>query len=290
VKVGVIGASGLVGEAVRELLNARGHQWVGFSRSPAGREGEWRSLDDGLQGLDAIVNLAGESIAQRWNEGNKQRFHQSRVGVTSQLVETIAKMPSEARPQVLLNASAVGYYGDQGEQILTESSPLGTGYLAELCEEWERVATPVQELGVRLVFGRIGVVLGAKSDAWTRMKTAFSLGAGGRLGTGKQYWPWVHVRDVAGGILFALENESIVGPLNLVSPAPVTNSDFTQALGNALHRPTLFPVPAFGLHLVLGGFAEALLASYRVEPKALLDADYDFEFDSLSETFEELLQ
>ena len=143
---------------------------------------------------------------------------------------------------------------------------------------------------MRLVLGRVGVVLGTEADAWKQMKTVFRLGGGGRLGDGKQYWPWVHLRDVAGGIVFSLENESLSGPVNLVGPGPQTNSDFTKALGKALRRPTILPAPSFALNLVLGGFAEALLASYRVEPQALLEAGYRFEFDSLEKTFEDLSQ
>lgn len=287
--VGIIGASGLVGGAVCSALEKAGHRWVGFSRSPEGRDGQWRTLEEGFSGLDALVNLAGESIDKRWSEENKQRFHQSRVGVTEELVAQVAAMPAEERPRVLVNASAVGYYGDQGETVLDESSPAGTGYLAELCQEWEAAAEKVSTCGVRVVFGRIGVVLGPEASAWKRMKLVFSLGGGGRIGPGSQYWPIVHLEDVAGGIVHALETETISGPLNLVGLTTVTNATFTEALARVLHRPAFLPAPAFALKLVLGGFAEALLASYRVEPEVLKKSGYSFSHPDLSELLQSLL-
>lgn len=288
--VGIIGASGLVGGAVRQLLEEKGHQWVGFSRTPEGREGSWRSLDEGFAGLDAVVNVAGDPINKRWNEENKKRFYQSRVGVTERAVAEIAKLPQEERPKVLFNVSGVSCYGDKGDQILTEQSPLGIGYLSELCEQWEGAAQPVKELGVRLVIGRLGVVLGKKADAWKQMKLVFQMGGGGKLGSGKQYWPWIHLRDVAGGIVFSLENEAVAGVVNLVGPNPVTNAEFTQVLAKSLNRPAIIPVPAFGLKLVLGGFAEALLASCRVIPQALDQAGYRHQFTELEATFADLLK
>ena len=170
VKVGVVGASGLVGGALCSLLEKNGYQWVGFSRSPKGRSGEWRSMDEGFVGLDAVVNLAGESIATRWTEENKRRFEESRVGVTGEIVAEFRKLSEGERPQVLVNASAVGYYGDHGGDCLTEASPNGSGYLAELCERWEAAAEKAEGLGIRVVYGRIGVVLAKESEAWRRMK------------------------------------------------------------------------------------------------------------------------
>lgn len=287
-KVGVIGASGLVGGAVLTALVEAGHTWVGFSRSPQGREGDWRSLDDGFSGLDAIVNVAGDSIDKRWTDENKKRFHQSRVGVTEDIVKHIKALPEGDRPSVFLNASAVGFYGDQADKVLTESSPQGEGYLSELCEEWEAAAVKVESEGVRVVLGRIGVVLGSEALAWKRMKPVFLLGGGGRLGTGRQYWPMVHLKDVAGGIVHALQTESIHGPLNLVSPATVTNAEFTKTLASVLSRPALIPVPAFALRLVFGGFAEALLASYRVEPSLLEESGYLFLYPDLEKLLSSL--
>ena len=183
-KVGIVGASGLVGSAVRAALEEGGHQWVGFSRSPEGRSGDWRKLSDGFSGLDAVVNVAGDAIDKRWTDENKKRFHQSRVGVTSDIVDLLAAMPPEERPKTLINASAVGYYGDQGEAVLTESSPQGEGYLAELCEEWEAAAVKAEDLQVRVVLGRIGVVLGKEALAWKRMKPIFPTGRRREAGIG----------------------------------------------------------------------------------------------------------
>jgi uncharacterized protein (TIGR01777 family) len=288
VKVGIIGASGLVGGAICSALEKAGHSWIGFSRSPKGREGEWRALEDGFAGLDAVVNVAGDSIDKRWTDENKKKFYQSRVGVTDQVVAQLARLAPAERPRVFVNASAVGYYGDQGDRVLDESSPAGTGYLAELCEQWEEAAWKAEELEVRVVCGRIGVVLGSEASAWQRMKLIFSLGAGGRLGSGEQYWPLVHLEDVAGGVLHALEKDTISGPLNLVSECTVTNAEFTKILGSVLRRPTILPAPAFALKLVLGGFAEALLASYRAQPGVLKKTGYQFRYPDLRGLLESL--
>ncbi|MGJ8723120.1 MAG: TIGR01777 family oxidoreductase [Roseibacillus sp.] len=279
--VGVVGASGLVGGAVLAALKEAGHSWVGFSRRPEGRAGDWRSLSDGFLGLDAIVNVAGDAIDKRWNEENKKRFHQSRVGVTSEIVNALAAMSKEERPEVLLNASAVGFYGDQGDLILTEDSPQGEGYLSELCGEWEAAAIKGEEAGVRVVLGRIGVVLGKEALAWKRMKPIFLLGGGGKLGAGEQFWPVVHLDDVAGGIVHALEEKSIRGPLNLVGTTTVKNAEFTKTLGSVLNRPAILPVPAFALKIVFGGFAQALLASHRVKAGVLEETGYRFKHPDL---------
>ncbi|MDP0491892.1 MAG: TIGR01777 family oxidoreductase [Verrucomicrobiota bacterium JB023] len=287
-RIGIVGASGLVGTELRALLEEMGHSWIGFSRSPEGREGEWRKLEDGFAGLDAVVNVAGESVAQRWTEENKKKFHASRVGVTRKVVDGLRSLPEGERPGVLVNASAVGYYGSRGEEELTEEKDAGDDYLARLCIEWEGAAKEAEALGVRVVCGRIGVVLGQGADAWKRMRIIFNLGAGGRLGSGKQFWPWVHIRDVVGGIAHALETGDVSGPLNLTGPNPVTNAEFTKVLGSALGRPAVLPVPPFALKIALGDFAEALLASYRVLPKKLEETGYQFRFSSLSEALLDL--
>ena len=289
VKVGVIGASGLVGGAVRAALESAGHDWVGFSRKPEGRAGDWRELSDGFAGLEAVVNVAGDSIDKRWTDENKKKFHESRVGVTRTIVHLMAAMAPEERPKTLLNASAVGYYGDQGDTILTEVSPQGEGYLAELCEEWEAAAVKAEDSQVRVVLGRIGVVLGKEADAWKKMKPIFQLGGGGKLGSGEQYWPVVHLDDVAGGIVHALETEAINGAMNLVGKTPVTNKEFTKTLGSVLGRPAKIPVPAFALKLAFGGFAEALLASHRVLPGVLEGNGYEHKYSDLRALLEALV-
>lgn len=286
--VGVVGASGLVGSALRAALKEAGHQWVGFSRSPKGRDGDWRLIEEGFSGLDAVVNVAGDSIDKRWTEENKRRFHQSRIGVTEEVVRLLDPLPESERPAVLLNASAVGYYGDQGDAVLTEASPVGGGYLAGLCEEWEAAAMKAEGLGVRVVLGRIGVVLGSEALAWKKMKPLFQLGGGGRLGSGRQFWPVVHLDDAAGGIIHALETESIKGPMNLVGTTTVTNAEFTQTLASVLNRPAFLPVPEFALKLVFGEFASALLESYRAEAGVLKVSGYRFQHPELRGLFESL--
>ncbi len=283
-----MGASGLVGQALCSELQASGHQWTGFSRNPTGRSGQWRHLSEGFAGLSALVNLAGDPIDKRWTDENKIRFHQSRVGVTQDIVALLKKSAPESRPQTFLNASAVGFYGSQEDNLLTEDSPAGQDYLATLCHEWEAAAEKAESLGVRVLYGRIGVVLGSQASSWKRMKLIFSLGAGGRLGSGQQYWPIVHLEDVVGGIIHALESPAIRGPVNLVGPTTVTNADFTRALGATLNRPTLIPTPGFALKLVLGGFSEALLASYRVSPTVLAKTGYQFRHRELGALLESL--
>ena len=282
-KVGIVGASGLVGTALCELLAKEGHTWVGYSRKPKGKKGEWCSLEEGFAGLDAIVNLAGESVAQRWTEAKRAEFYRSRVDLTKSVVAGIEKLPEGERPEILFNASAVGYYGDQGTQVLIEDSPAGTGFLAELCVAWEEAACEAESLGVRVCLGRSGVVLSKKSEAWKKMRRVFGLGLGGRLGSGEQYWPVVHVDDVAGGILHALTDKEISGAVNLVGATPVTNQVFTEEVGKTLKRPTLFPAPAFGLQLILGDFSQALLDSYRVMPAELEHRGYEFRYQNLTD-------
>ena len=277
-----------MGSAVRAALEAGGHQWVGFSRSPEGRAGEWRSMADGFSGLDAVVNVAGDAIDKRWTDENKKRFHESRVGVTEKIVDSLARMPSEERPKTLLNASGISYYGDQGDSILTEDSPQGEGYLAGLCEDWEGAAMKAEDFEVRVVIGRIGLVLGKEAPAWKKMKPIFQLGGGGKLGSGEQFWPAVHVDDVAGGVVHALGTEVIRGAMNLVGKTTVTNAEFTKALASVLNRPAVLPVPAFALKLVFGEFAEELLASHRVQPGVLEQTGYHFKHPELRGLLESL--
>jgi uncharacterized protein (TIGR01777 family) len=234
------------------------------------------------------VNVAGDAIDKRWTEENKKGFHASRVGVTDQVVAAIAALPETERPKVLVNASAVGYYGDRSDEVLDEASAAGEGYLAQLCEEWEGAAVAAEALGVRVVQGRIGVVLGKEAEAWKRMKTIFQLGGGGKLGDGQQFWPWVHLADVAGGMVHALESEELSGAMNLTGPEPLRNIEFTKKLAAALHRPAILPVPGFALRIVFGGFASALLASQRVRPGVLLESGYDFRFTELRTALEDL--
>ena len=287
-KIGVIGASGFIGKAFCKQAQENGHEVIGYSRSQKGASDgiEWRVFDKSpnLDGLDAIVNYAGESVAQRWTEAKKVQFHKSRVGVTEIIVNQIKEMPADKRPKVLVNSSAVGYYGDCADTKLDEGSPLGPGYLAELCQKWEQAAYEAEALGVRVVIGRIGIVIGEGGAAWEQMKTAFKLGAGGNLSTGKQWMPWVHVDDVAGASLYACETESIKGAVNFVSPEPCRNSEFTQVLAKSLNRPAFIPAPKFALKLLFGEFGTHLLDSYRVYPAVLEREGYNFQHPKLKES------
>lgn len=287
-RVGVIGASGWLGSHLCETLIERGWKVTGFSRSERlSDKMEWRIWDGNgpidLEGLDAVVNLAGESIDQRWTDKLKVEFRRSRVDVTDHLSKAI----TDSEVKVFLNASAIGIYGDRGEKKLPESTPAGEGYLADLCRDWEE-AVQVPD-PVRVVLLRTGVVLGKGGGAWARMRPIFKWGIGGRLGNGRQWMPWIHLKDEIGVIVFCLENE-VAGPVNLVAPGGVTNAAFTKAVGQAMKRPVIFPAPAFALKLILGDFAkEGLLASTRVVPEVLLEERYQFKYPTISEALVDLV-
>jgi uncharacterized protein (TIGR01777 family) len=283
-RVGVTGASGLIGRALSAALAAKGHTVRPFVRgSAAVREGAIRwdpargELDaTALEGLDAIVHLAGESVAEgRWTEAQKARIRESRVVGTRLLAKAIASC--SVRPRVLVSASAVGFYGDTGEREVDETAPRGGGFLAEVCEAWERAADPAREAGVRVVHPRIGVVLAPEGGALAKLLPVFRMGAGGRIGDGKQGFPWITIDDVVGAILHAIHDETLHGAVNLVAPARTTNADFTRALATVLSRPAFFPVPAFALRVALGPMAdEALLSGQLVRPRVLLEHGYAF--------------
>ena len=285
--IGIVGASGWIGGHLAKVLLAKGYEVVGYSRSQ--REDDeitWRvwsgegEID--LSGVEAVVNMAGEPVDQRWSEKRKRAFETSRVSLTRELCKAI----SDSEVKVLLNGSAIGFYGSRGDEVLDESSETGTGYFAELCRNWEG-AVEVDER-VRVAFLRVGMVLGKDGRAWQKMGPIFKLGIGGKLGNGQQWVPWIHLEDVLQGILFCLDNE-VSGPVNFTAPEPVRNVTFTKAAGHALKRPTLFPAPAFMLKLVLGDFAEeGLLASARVVPKLLLDSGYSFRYAKIDEAMAEI--
>ena len=286
--VGVIGASGWIGVHLCKALRAKGWTVTGFSRSQQEDEDiTWRQWDGegsiDLQGLCAVINLAGEAIDQRWTAKRKMVFRKSRVDLTQDLSDSISKSEVE----VLLNASAIGIYGDRGDEELPEGACNGEGYLAGLCRDWENsVEVPDS---VRTVFLRTGVVLGRGGRAWDKMSGIFKWGIGGKLGNGRQWMPWIHLQDEIGGIIYCLENY-VRGPVNLVAPESVRNAKFTMAVGHAMKRPTPFPAPAFLLKLLLGGFAkEGLLASTKVVPEVLLNAGYAFEFPTIEKAMAELV-
>ena len=288
--MGIVGASGFLGGALAELAHRRGWRVVGFSRKrrePGGPVDEWREWSDrpDLSRLTVLVNLAGESIAQRWTEGNREKFHASRVGVTNAVVK--AMVEADHGPGMLINGSAVGIYGDRGDEELTEAAHPGEGYLADLCVEWEKAAQPLVERGVDVAWLRTGVVLGRGGDAWEQMRKVFSLGLGGKFGSGQQWMPWIHVEDLVGAMLHMAQNR-VTGPVNGVAPEPERNGDFTKKLASALSRPAFFHAPGWGLKLGLGDFAGALLASQRALPDALLKSGFRFRYPSLDSALVEL--
>jgi uncharacterized protein (TIGR01777 family) len=296
-KVLVSGASGLIGSHLVADLDAAGHQVVRLTRSAAGlAEAEIHWDPDGgrldreaLQGMDAVVHLAGENIAAgRWTPARKARIRDSRLRGTRLLCEALAGL--EHPPRVLVSASAVGYYGDRGEERLTEESAAGEGFLPELCRAWEAATEPAARAGVRVVHARLGMVLSPRGGALAKMLPIFRLGLGGRLGGGRQYVSWIDIGDVVGAIVHALGDDSLRGPVNVVAPQAVTNAHLTKVLGRVLRRPTVLPAPAFALRLVLGEMADALLlASARVEPRRLLAAGYAFRHPNLEECLRRLL-
>ena len=292
-RVAILGATGFIGRGLPSLLAEKGMACTGVSRSGSGTVpgiDRWQTpatLD--FTGHHGVINLAGEPIARRWNTANRRLFHESRVGLTRRVVEAIRKMPAEARPKVLVNASAVGIYGDRGDEVLTEESPPGSGYLADLCREWEAAAMEAEALGVRVVLLRTGVVLGRDGGAFEKLVFPFKLGLGGRLGSGRQWMPWVHLDDIRASIIHALVSESLSGAVNCTAPAADRNRDFTRKLASALHRPAIFPVPGFVLKLLLGDFGTALLAGQHARPAALEADRFTFRFPTLESAFADLV-
>lgn len=290
----ILGVTGFIGRGLPALLVEKGMACTGVSRSGGGSVpgvDRWQTpatLD--LAGSQVVINLAGEPIARRWTAGNKRRFHESRIGVTRRIVEAIRALPPEARPKVLINTSAVGIYGDRGDEVLTESSAAGSGYLAELCREWEAAAIEAETLGVRVVRMRFGVVLGRQGEAFERLVRILKTGLGGPLGSGLQWMPWIHLDDLHSAILHAVFSESLTGAVNGSAPAAERNASFTRKLAAALRRPAILPVPGFALKLALGGFGGALLASQHARPAALEADGFAFRFPTLESALADLLR
>jgi hypothetical protein len=234
-----------------------------------------------VSGFDAVVHLAGESVVGRWTADKKKAIRDSRVLGTRHLVAALAQ--AEVKPRVLVCASAVGFYGDRGDELLREESPSGQGFLPEVCREWEDASRIAGDAGIRTVNIRIGLVLSAKGGALAKLLTPFKLGLGGRIGSGQQWWSWIHVDDIVGGIHHAMRSESLAGAVNLVAPNPVRNAEFTRVLASVLGRPAFFPVPEFALRMAFGKMAagELLLSSQRTEPGKLLAEGYEFRFREL---------
>jgi len=292
--VAIIGATGFIGRTLAEKLSADGWSVTGVSRSAHCKvEGveRWQRLDRlDLSGYCAVVNLAGEPIDRRWTTERKRRFHESRVGVTRRLVEHLDELGHADRPELLINGSAVGFYGDRGDEILEDDADKGEGYLADLCEEWEAAALGAEELGMRVALLRTGVVLGKHGTAFEKLRRVFLTGLGGRLGAGRQWMPWIHLHDLVGAIVHILETPELYGPVNGCAPHAERNADFTRKLAAALHRPALLSVPAIALKLALGGFGSALLASAHAVPSALERTGYVFRFPRLEDALGDLLK
>lgn len=296
-KVLLSGSSGLVGSALIPVLTGGGHQAVRLVRSqPSDEVSEVRWDPDagdidaaGLKGVEAAVHLAGESIAAgRWTAAKKARILESRVKGTRLLAEALAGLKQP--PKVLVSASAVGYYGNRGEETLREESASGSAFVSEVCRQWEAATEPAAAAGIRVVNLRFGVMLSATEGALPRLLTPFRLGVGGRLGSGKQFMSWITIDDVVGAILHAMGTETLRGPVNAVAPQPVTNREFTKILGRVLGRPTVFTMPAFAARLAFGQMAdELLLCSQRVEPAKLLASGYQFRFPELEGALRHLL-
>ena len=300
-KILVTGSSGLVGTALGQTLAKAGHTVCRLVR-PQSAAGEganegfavaWNPVTGELGGAgvgaDAVVNLAGASIADgRWSKQRKELLRSSRIDTTRALVNALAKM--NARPSVLVSASAIGIYGNRGDETLTEESKAGADFLASLAQEWEAEALKAEALGIRVVLARIGIILAREGGALPKMMLPFKFGAGGKLGSGKQWMSWVALDDVVGILRFVIENNSARGPINIVAPQPLQNAEFTKVLAKAMHRPALFPAPAFALRLVLGEMADALLlSSQRVAPRAVEKLGYRFLYPDLSSALAKVL-
>ena len=285
----------MIGSALSQELRGAGHRVTSLTRSPtSGGDVGWDpsagEIDASrLEGIDAVVHLAGESIAEgRWTAERKRRILESRRRGTGLLAETLANLSDP--PRVMVGASAVGYYGDRGNELLREDSGSGDNFLAQVCRVWEGAADPAREAGIRVVHTRFGIVLSPRGGALGTTLPIFKLGGGGKIGSGHQYWSWVALDDVVGTIIHALQNDAVDGPVNVGSPNPLTNAEYTKVLGKMLNRPTVFPLPAAAARLMLGEIAdELLLPSARMEPAKLKETGYEFRYPELEGALRHLL-
>ena len=287
-RLGLTGATGFIGYAITEAAEEAGHEVIGFSRHPDQEVpgvGEMRDFSHpdraDYSGLDAVIHLAGEPIFGLWTEEKKRRIFDSRVEGTRALIRGIEKMRSSERPKTLVCASAVGYYGDTGEAVVDEDCDAGFGFLSEVVRGWEAAAREAEDIGMRSVSVRIGFVLGEKGGALPLMARVFRACLGGRLGSGQQWMPWVHVRDVARAFVSAAEKDVFEGPVNAVAPEPVRNAKFTETLARVLGKPAVLPAPEFAIKLAPGGMSELFLNSQRVDPAVLRLRAFEWEFSDL---------
>jgi uncharacterized protein len=293
-RVLVTGASGLIGRELCALLEREGHQVSRTSRRPSsGAVFQWLPESQllpaqAIADANAVIHLAGEPIAtSRWSTEEKRKIRDSRVIGTRNLVAGLEA--AGKRPSVLISGSAVGYYGDGGDRELDESAPAGEGFLSDVCREWENEALAAGNLGLRIALVRTGVVLSTKGGALQRMLPAFRLGAGGKLGSGEQWFPWIHIGDIAGLFLHSLVNDTVSGPVNGAAPGIVNNAEYTETLAGVLQRPSLVSVPEFALKLLFGEMSVVLLSSQRVKPKVALESGYQFKFADLKSALSNLL-
>jgi uncharacterized protein (TIGR01777 family) len=282
-RVAVTGASGLIGSALVPHLRSVGHDVVRLVRRPAAAPDEitWDpkagTVDlDRLAGTDAVVHLAGAGVGDhRWTDAYKREILDSRVDSTHTIVRAITAL--DPKPRVLVSASAIGWYGDTGDRTVDETTPAGSGFLADVVRAWEAAAAPAEAAGIRVVHPRTGLVVAKEGGAWARMFPLFKFGLGGKLGSGRQYWSWISLRDELCALQFLLEQDHISGPVNLTGPAPATNAEVTAAMGRVMGRPTILPAPAFALKAVLGEFSSEVLGSIRAVPTVLEQAQFRFQ-------------
>jgi uncharacterized protein len=290
----VTGAGGLIGSALVPALTTGGHSVRKLTRSTPSGADEYRwdpaaghIEPPALAGLDAVVHLAGERVAGRWTADKKERILRSRVDGTRTVSEALASLANP--PRVLVCASGINYYAQRGDEVLTEESPGGDSFLAEVVREWEAASRPAEEAGIRVVRLRLGIVLSPAGGALRTMLRPFRLGVGGRLGSGRQWTSWISIDDVVGAIHHALVTEELTGAANTVAPNPVTNADFAKTLGRVLRRPALFAVPSPALRLVLGEFSQEALGSVRATPKRLRETGYQFRLPDLEQALRHVL-
>jgi uncharacterized protein (TIGR01777 family) len=291
----ITGGSGFIGKALTKELSSSGHNVIITTRqqsdSPDGLT--WNTTDlipsDVMSGIDAVVNLVGEPIVSgRWTKTRKERILRSRIDTTKALIQSIDR--SEKKPKVLVSASAIGYYGPHGDEFITENSPPASDFLADVCVQWEKEALKAGKSGLRVVLLRTGGVLGPDGGALPLMTIPFKAFLGGPVGSGKQWFSWIHLDDEVGIIKYALENDSLSGPVNLTAPNPVTNRDFSSSLGRALHRPSRLAVPGFMVKLTLGELGAILLTGQRVLPDKALKAGYKFKYADVNEALKAIFR
>ena len=294
VALGIVGASGFIGRELAKQASAAGWRVCGFSRSARTPDDsvtewlEWSDLPD-FTGISALVNLAGAPVNQKWTNRRKRELWESRIGVTVGIARGLTQLTRVERPLVLVNASAVGVYGDRKDEILEEDAAPGRGYLADLCRDWETSADTVAAQGVRVMKWRTGLVLGKGGDAFETLLKPFRMGLGGKLGSGRQWMSWIHVEDLAASMLHGISHGAMTGPVNGTGPEPLRNVDFTRKLARAMDRPGFLAVPGFALKAVLGDFASVVLSSQRAVPKALLDSGFRFSFPTLDMALDDLI-